>query len=175
MLGGIWGQEEKGTTEDEVSGWHHRLNGREFEWIPGDGDGQGGLACCNSWGRKESDTTEWLNWTELNWTTELPYDPAVPLLLSMYQEENMIWNDICTPVFIAALFTIAKTWKQPRCPSADEWIRKLWYHLPSGLLLSCKKNTFESVLMKWTKLEPIMQSEVSQKEKHQYSILMHIC
>ena len=53
-----WGQEEKGTTEDEMAGWHHRLDGREFEWTPGVGDGQGGLACCDSWGRKESDTTE---------------------------------------------------------------------------------------------------------------------
>ena len=61
-----WGQEEKGTTEDEMAGWHHWLNGRESEWTPGDGDGQGGLACCNSWGLKESDTTERLNWTELN-------------------------------------------------------------------------------------------------------------
>ena len=60
-----WGQEEKGTTEDEIAGWHHRLDGHEFEWTPGVGDGQGGLACCNSWGRKESDTTERLNWTEL--------------------------------------------------------------------------------------------------------------
>ena len=58
------GQEEKGTTEDEMAGWHHWLDGHEFEWIPGDGDGQGGLACCDSWGRKELDTTEWLNWTE---------------------------------------------------------------------------------------------------------------
>ena len=53
-----WGQEEKGMTKDEMAGWHHRLDGREFEWIPGVGDGQGGLACCDSWGRKESDTTE---------------------------------------------------------------------------------------------------------------------
>ena len=60
-----WGQEEKGTTEDEMAGWHHRLNGHKFGWTPGDGDGQGGLAWCNSWGRKESDTTEQLNWTEL--------------------------------------------------------------------------------------------------------------
>ena len=60
-----WGQEEKGTTEDEMAGWHHRLDGREFEWTPGVGDGQEGLACCDSWGRKESDTTERLNWTEL--------------------------------------------------------------------------------------------------------------
>ena len=61
-----WGQEEKGTTEDEMAGWHHPLDGREFEWTPEVGDGQGGLVCCNSWGYKESDTTERLNWTELN-------------------------------------------------------------------------------------------------------------
>ena len=59
-----WWQEEKEMTEDEMAGWHHRLDGREFEWTLGDGDGQGGLACCNSWGHKESDTTEWLNWTD---------------------------------------------------------------------------------------------------------------
>ena len=62
-----WGQEEKGTTGDEMAGWHHWLDGCEFEWTPGDGDGQGGLACCDSWGRKESDTTERLSRTELNW------------------------------------------------------------------------------------------------------------
>ena len=60
-----WGQEEKGMTEDEMAGWHHQLDGHEFEWTPGVVDGQGGLACCNSWGCKESDMTEWLNWTEL--------------------------------------------------------------------------------------------------------------
>ena len=60
-----WGQEEKGMTEDEMARWHHWLDGREFEWTPGVGDGQGGLACCDSWGRKESDTTERLNWTEV--------------------------------------------------------------------------------------------------------------
>ena len=59
-----WGQEEKGTTEDEMVGWHHWLDGHEFQWTPGVGDRQGGLACCNSWGGKESDKTEWLNWTE---------------------------------------------------------------------------------------------------------------
>ena len=61
-----WGQEEKEMTEDEMAGWHHWPDGPESEWTPGDGDGQGGLACCDSWGRKESDTTEWLNWTELS-------------------------------------------------------------------------------------------------------------
>ena len=60
-----WGQEKKGTTEDEMAGWHHQLDGREFEWTPRDGDGQGCLACCKSWGCKESDTTEWLNWTDI--------------------------------------------------------------------------------------------------------------
>ena len=60
-----WGQEEKGMTEDEMAGWHHWLDGRESEWTLGVGDGQGGLACCNSWGRKEADTTEWLNWTDI--------------------------------------------------------------------------------------------------------------
>ena len=60
-----WGLEEKKMTEDEMAGWHHRLDEHEFEWTLGDGDGQGGLPCCDSWGRKESDTTEWLNWTEL--------------------------------------------------------------------------------------------------------------
>jgi len=63
-----WGQEEKGTTDDEMAGWHRWLDGREFGWTPGDGDGQGGLVCCNSWGRKESDTNERLKWTELNWS-----------------------------------------------------------------------------------------------------------
>ena len=61
-----WGKEEKGMTQDEMAGWHHRLNGHKFEWTLGIGDGQGGLACCNSWGHKEPDKTEQLNWTELN-------------------------------------------------------------------------------------------------------------
>ena len=73
-------------------------------------------------------------------------------------------------MFIAALFIIARTWKQPRCPSADEWIRKLWFIYRMEYYSAIKKNTFESVLMRWMKLEPIIQSEVSQKEKHQYSI-----
>ena len=71
-----WGQEEKGTTEDEMAGWHHGLDRRESEWTPGVGDGQGGLGCCNSWGRKESDTTEQLNWTELNYPKGFPGSSA---------------------------------------------------------------------------------------------------
>ena len=72
-----WGQEEKGTTEDEMAGWHHRLDGRESGWTPGVGDGQGGLVCCDSWGRKESDTTERLNWTE---SKRVPTSSFPPLL-----------------------------------------------------------------------------------------------
>ena len=68
-----WGQEEKGATEYEMAGWHHRLDGHEFGWALGVGDGQGGLACCNSWGRKELDMTERLNWTELNWRQQKIY------------------------------------------------------------------------------------------------------
>jgi len=73
-------------------------------------------------------------------------------------------------MFIAALFTIARTWKQPRYPSADEWIRKLWYIYTMEYYSAIKKNMFESVLMRWMKLDPIIWSGVSQKEKHQYSI-----
>ena len=76
-------------------------------------------------------------------------------------------------MFITALFIITRTWKQPRCPSADEWIRELWYIYTMEYYSAIKKNTFDSVLMRWLKLEPIIQSEVSQKEKHQYSISMH--
>ena len=79
-----------------------------------------------------------------------------------------------TPMFIAALFIIARTWKQPKCPSADKWIRKPWYIYTIEYYSAIKKNTLESVLMARMKLEPIIQSEVSQKEKHQYSILIHI-
>ena len=77
-----WGREENGTTEGEMVGWHHRLNGHEFGWTPGVGDGQGGLACCGSGGRKELDMTERLNWTELNWAQPpsfLAYSKHVPV------------------------------------------------------------------------------------------------
>ena len=77
-------------------------------------------------------------------------------------------------MFIAELFITARMWKQPRCPLADKWIRKLWYIYTMEYYSVIKKNAFESVLMRWMKLEPIIQSEVSQKEKQQYSILMHM-
>jgi len=79
---------------------------------------------------------------------ELPYDPAIPLL-GIHTEETRIERDTCTPMFITALFIIARTWKQPRCPSADEWIRKLWYIYTMEYYSAIKKNTFESVLMQW--------------------------
>ena len=81
---------------------------------------------------------------------------------------------MCTTMFIAALFTIARTWKQPRCPLAGKWIRNLWHTYTMKYYLVIKKNALESVLMRWMKLEPIIQSEVSQKVKHQYCMLMHI-
>ena len=77
-------------------------------------------------------------------------------------------------MFITALFIIARSWKQPRCPLADEWMRKLWYICTMEYYSAIKKNAFESFIMRWMKLEPIIQSEVSRKEKHQYSILTHI-
>ena len=77
-------------------------------------------------------------------------------------------------MFTAALFTVARTWKQPRCSSRDEWIKKLWYIYITEYYSTIKRNAFESVLMKWINLEPIIQSEVSQKEKDKYRILMHI-
>ena len=101
------------------------------------------------------------------------YSPAI-LLLGIHTEETRIERDTCTPMFIAALFTIARTWKQPRCPSADEWIRKLWYIYTMEYYSTIKKNTFESVLMRWMKLEPTIQSEVSQKRKHILDINAYI-
>ena len=85
-----WGQKEKGTTEDEMAGWHHGLDGRESKWIPGVGDGQGGLACCNSWGRKELDTTERLNWTELNWWTFGNFPKIFLLLTANLWSDNLL-------------------------------------------------------------------------------------
>ena len=96
MLGKTEDRRRRGR-QDEMVGWHHQLNGHGFGWTLGVGDGQGSLVCCSSWGRKESDTTERLNWTEL------------------------------TLMYITTLFTIAKKWKQLRCPPTDEGIKKLWY------------------------------------------------
>ena len=94
-----------------------------------------------------------------------PYDPAI-LLLGIYPEETKMEKDTCIPLVTAALFTIARTWKQPRYPLTDEWIKKLWYIYTMEYYSAIKSNTFESVLMRWINLEPIIQSEMSrQKEK----------
>ena len=95
-------------------------------------------------------------------------------LIGIYPEETKIEKDTYTPMFIAALFAIARTWKQPRCSSTDEWIKKLLYIYTMEYYSAIKRNTFESVLMRWMNLEPITQSEVSQKEKDKYRILIHI-
>ena len=95
---------------------------------------------------------------------ELPYDPATPLL-GIHNEETRTERDICTPVFTAALFTVARTWKQPRCPSADEWTTELWYIYTMEYYSAINRNTSESVLMRWMNLEPIILNEVSQKDK----------
>ena len=97
----------------------------------------------------------------------LPSAPA--LSLGIHTEETRSERHVCTPVFIAALFIIARIWKEPRCPSADEWIRKLWYIYTMEYHSAIKKNSFESVLMRWVKLEPIIWSEVSQKDKDQFT------
>ena len=106
--------------------------------------------------------TVWRVLKKLEW--ELPYNPAIPLL-GIHTEETRIEREILKKgtVFIAALFIIARTWKQPRCPSAHEWIRKVWYIYVMEYYSAIKKNTCESVLMRWMKLEPIIQSEVSQR------------
>ena len=102
-----------------------------------------------------------------------PYDPAIPLL-GIYLEESKTEKDTCTPLFTVALFTVARTWKQPRYPSTDEWIKKLWYIHTVDYYSAMKRNTVASVLMRWMNLEAIIQSEVSPKETDKYCILTHV-
>ena len=101
-----------------------------------------------------------------------PYDSIIPLL-GIYPEETEIEKETCIQSFTAALFTIARTWKQLRCPLADEWIKKLYIYTME-YYSAIKRSAFESILMRWMNLEPIIQSEVSQEEKDKYLILMHI-
>ena len=102
-----------------------------------------------------------------------PYDPEIPLL-GIFIEETKIEKDTCIPLFTEALFTKARTRKQPRYPPTDEWIKKLWYIYTMEYYSAIKRNAFESVLMRWMNLEHIIQSEMSQKEKDKYHILTHI-
>ena len=103
---------------------------------------------------------------------ELPYDPAIPLL-GIYPEKTIIQKESCTTVLIAALFTIGRTWKQPKCPLTDELI-KMWHIYTMEYYSAIKRNKIELVLVRWMDLESVIQSEVSQKEKSKYHMLTHI-
>ena len=105
---------------------------------------------------------------------ELPYDPVIPLL-SIYPEKTIIQKDTCIPMFIAALFPIARTWKQPKYPTRDEWIKKMWHTYTVEYYSVIKRNKIGSFVEMWMDLEYVIQSEVSQKEKNKYRILTHIC
>ena len=99
---------------------------------------------------------------------ELPYDPAIPLL-GIYPEKTIIQKESCTTMFIATLFTIARTWKQPKCPLTDEWIQKMWHIYTMEYYSAIKRN---EIVLRWMELD--IQSEVSQKEKNKYRMLTHI-
>ena len=104
---------------------------------------------------------------------ELPYYPAIPLL-GIYTEKTIIQKESSTTMFIAALFTIARTWKQPKCPSRDEWIKKMWHIYTMQYYSAIKRNEIEFFVVRWMDLESVIQSEVSQKEKTKYRMLTHI-
>ena len=101
---------------------------------------------------------------------ELPNDPAIPLL-GIYPDKTIIQKDTCTPMFIAALFTIAKTWKQPKCPSTNEWVKKMWYIYTMEYYSAIKKNIIMPFASTWMQLEIIILSKVSQKEKDKYHVI----
>ena len=105
--------------------------------------------------------------------TELPYDPAMPLL-GIYPKKAIIQKESCTTMFIAALFTIARTWKQPKCPLTDEWIKKMWHIYTMEHYSAIKRNGTELFVVRWIDLESVIQSEVSQKEKNKYRMITHI-
>ena len=104
---------------------------------------------------------------------ELPYDPAIPLL-GIYPEKAIMQEDTCTLMFIAALFAVAKTWKQPKCPSTNEWI-KIWYIYTMEYYSAIKKNEIMPFAATWVELEVIILSEVNQKEKDKYHVISFIC
>ena len=106
-------------------------------------------------------------------TIGLTYDPAIPLL-GIHPEKTIIQNESCTKIFIAALITLARTWKQPKCPSTDEWIKKMWHIYTMDYYSAIKRNEFELFVVRWMDLECVIQHEVSQKEKNKYRMLTHI-
>ena len=101
---------------------------------------------------------------------ELPYDPTIPLL-DIYLDKTFLEKDICTLMFTAALFTIAKTWKQPKCPSTDDWIRKMWYMYTLEYYSAIKKNKIMPFAATWMELENLILSEMSQKDKEKYHMI----
>ena len=109
-----------------------------------------------------------------NLKIELPYDPAIPLL-GTYPDKTIIQKDTRTPTFIAALFIIAKTWKQPKCPSTDEWIKKMWYRYTMEYYSAIKENEIMAFAAIRMQLEIITLSEVSHKEKDKYHMISLIC
>ena len=104
---------------------------------------------------------------------ELAYNPAIPLL-GIYPEKTIIQKESCTPMFTAALFTIARTWKLPKCPSTEEWIKKMWNTYTVEYYSTIKRNRTELFVMRWMDLESVIQSEVTQKKKNKYHMLTHI-
>ena len=104
---------------------------------------------------------------------ELPYNTAIPHL-DIYPEKTIIQEESCTIMYVAALFTIARIWKQPKCPSRDEWIKKMWHIYTMEYYSAIKRNEVELFVVRWMDLEPVIQSEVSQKEKNEYRMLTHI-
>ena len=122
-------------------------------------------------------------WIQLLWRTvwrllkkvniELPYDPSIPLL-GIYPEKTIIQKQTYTTMFIAALFTIARTQKQPKCPSTDEWIKKMWHIYTMEYYSAIKRNDIQLFVVRRMNLESVIQSEVSQKEKNKYHMLTHI-
>ena len=132
-----WGP-EKGTTEDEMAGWHHRLDGCEFEWTPGVGDGQGGLACCDSWGRNESDTTEWLNWTELHWIASAQ---VVHMMLENYRRlKTHLEHYACEGLQKRKCLWVqqSNTARKPN-KRVSKGVSKGDHHRESGLLSICRE------------------------------------
>ena len=105
---------------------------------------------------------------------ELPYDPAIPPL-GIYPEKTIIPKESCTKIFIEALFTIARTRKQPKCPSTDKWIKKMWHIFTMEYYSAIKRNEIGSFVEMWMDLETVILTEVSQKEKNKYHILMYVC
>ena len=104
---------------------------------------------------------------------ELPYGPAIPLL-GIYPEKTITQKESCTTMSIAALFTIARTWKQPTCPPTDEWIEKMWHIYTMEYYSAIKRKVIELLVVRWMDLESVIQSKVSQKEKNKYHMLTHI-